>query len=410
VTIASPPAEAESHGPRLKLDIVCFADMEWDHILWTNRQHIMSRLPRLDPDVRVLYVAPARFAFARALGAKRLRTEQEPSTRCGLWTRRVAERLWVLQPLLPCPKRIIDQLASGPLEELLIPVVRRAMCRLGFEAPVLWTYTPNASGLVGRLGERLVCYDIVDDYASLPAYCDERGRAADRELSQRADLVFAASRLVHQERSKLNGRCHFVGNAADLQTFGAARVGALPTPLDLDLTRPVAGFYGAITSFKLDLDLIEALTGLRHGWSFVFIGHLADKTAVKRLRALENVTLLGPRPHQQLPSYVSQFSALLVPYRRTPYTERLNALKLYEAMAAGVQIVARNLPCFREFPGLVRLADTASDFAAALDQTLVERDGAERRERQLAAVRELSWEAKAGRMLELIRARVEEAA
>jgi glycosyltransferase involved in cell wall biosynthesis len=408
--IARPRAEAGSNGPRLKLDIVCFADMEWDHILWTNRQHVMSRLPRLDPDVRVLYVAPPRFALTRTLGATRLRTEREPSTRCGLWTRQVAERLWVLQPLLPCPKRIMDRLAPGPIEELLAPVLRRAMCRLGFEAPVLWTYTPNASGLVGRLGECLVCYDIVDDYASLPAYCDERGRAADRELSQRADLVFAASRLVHQERSKLNGCCHFVGNAADVHTFAAARIGAQPAPPGLDLSRPVAGFYGAITAFKLDLDLIEALTGLRRGWSFVFIGHLADKTAAKRLGALENVTLLGPRPHQELPPYVVRFSALLVPYRRTPYTERLNALKLYEAMAAGLPIVARDLPCFREFPGLVRLAETADDFAAALDQTLVEPDGDERRERQLAAVRELSWEAKAGRMLELIRARVEEAA
>ena len=35
------------------LDVIAIPDTPWDRIVWTNRQHIMLRLPQLDAGVRV---------------------------------------------------------------------------------------------------------------------------------------------------------------------------------------------------------------------------------------------------------------------------------------------------------------------------------------------------------------------
>src|SRR5215207_11472038 len=93
-----------------RLDVVCFPDMEWDYALWTNRQHMMYRLPKVDSPVRVLYVAPPRFALSGRLGHQsrlRRRCLPEGQRSDGLWTQRIGDRLWVLQPLLPVPNRLL---------------------------------------------------------------------------------------------------------------------------------------------------------------------------------------------------------------------------------------------------------------------------------------------------------------
>jgi glycosyltransferase involved in cell wall biosynthesis len=357
--------------PAAPIDVVCLPDMEWDHRVWTNRQHVMYRLPSIAAAARVLYVSPPRWILSGRLAARaRLRRPALPErpVRDGPWTKRVGERLWVLQPPLPVPSRLARRLAPRLLDAWTLALTRRTMRRLGFARPCLWTYTPLAARLLGRLRERLVVYDVVDHYPALPAYANAPKVAAlDAALTEAADLVFVTSRTLYDERRDRAARCRLVGNAADIEHFARARGGNLALPPALDaVPQPLIGFHGSLSGYKLDLALLRELAVRRPEWSLVLVGPETDPQARRALAGFANVHLLGPVSHADLPAFLARFSVCLIPYKRTAYTERLNALKVYECLAAGRPVVASDLPCFRELAPWVRVASGAEGFERAV--------------------------------------------
>jgi len=391
-------------SPDAYLDIVCFPDMDWDHILWTNRQHIMYRLPQVDPTVRVLYVSPPRWALSGKLGRRaRLRKPElaEASAADGLWVSHIGERLWVLQGKLPVPNRILRRFVPRLLDTASLALVRHTMKRIGMRNPVLWSYTPLTRDLLGRLGEASVVYDVLDDYPSLPEYAALGTRLVrdDAEMIRRADLVFCASKRMYEERKHLNAATHFVENAADIELFQTAQTEDQERPAELDMPRPIIGFHGSIFAYKLDLDTIIEVARRRPDWSFVFIGPVETRSDV--LGSVHNIHLLGPRSQAELPPYLAHFDVTWVPYKFTRYTERLNSLKLHETLAAGRPVVAAALPCFESFGDLVRLARTPDGYISAIEEAL-EDDGIEVRRRRLEAVAHLGWDDKARRLIKLV--------
>jgi glycosyltransferase involved in cell wall biosynthesis len=390
------------------MDVVCLPDMDWDHLVWTNRQHVMYRLPKLDPTVRVLYVSSPRFVLVGKLGLpSRVRRRQYPDGQRvdGLWTQRIGDRLWILQPLLPVPNRLCRRVTPVLLDRWLLAVVRSTMRRLGFARPVLWTYTPLAAPLVGHLGERLVCYDVVDDYPSLSEYrpLSRQVASQDRELTRRADLVFFASKTLYEARKHLNPNAHLVGNAADVALFAQARAEGIARPADLQVVPgPIVGFHGTVTSSKLDLRLCRELALRRPQWSLVFVGPVQDRAARAALADLSNVYLLGAREQAELPAYLAHFAVSIIPYQRNAYTEHLNALKLYECLAAGRPIVTTDLPCFREFQDQVVIASDADSFTAAVERVLASREDRPGSAAQFSLC-EFSWDAKVTLLRDLIK-------
>jgi glycosyltransferase involved in cell wall biosynthesis len=374
--------------------------MPWDYVLWTNRQQVMSRLPRAYPGVRVLYVSPPRFAFSKSAAAR-------PGDPDGRWTLRRDDRLWELQPLLPAPNRLAQRYGAAAFDRYTRWTIRQTARRLGFDRPVLWTYTPFAGPLLGQLDERLVCYDVVDDYPALPHYQRLRPGVteADRRLTTRADLVFYASDRLYEHRRDQNPFSYHLGNAADIDLFATAQTEPLPLPDDLaGIPDPIVTFHGAVTAYKLDLPLIRTVATAHPEWSFVFLGPVLDETSQQALADLPNLHLLGAKPLQQLPAYLARTAVSIIPYQRNPYTEGINALKLYECLAAGKPVVATALPCFAEFSRLIYQANDAETFASGIARALSDpNDGLER----LETARGYSWDRKVDRLMELITSRLD---
>jgi glycosyltransferase involved in cell wall biosynthesis len=388
------------------LDIVCFPDAEWDAVLWTNRQHMMSRLARR-PGVRVLYVAPPRFVLARFLRRRRLRDHEfSRDRRAGLFTYKLDDRLWVLQPLLPLPNGFVRRRAGRLLDRWLARIVLKRVRRLGFERTVVWSYTPLVERILGRLRGQLV-YDVVDDYASQPNYIRLGPGVVgnDRRLTEAADVVLTTSRTLQEQRSALNPNCHLVGNAADIDLFAQARNGGVSAASDLSsLSGPVLGFHGALSGYKLDLEVIRHLSRGTSGFQLVFVGPVFDEELSRALAQLPNVHLLGYRPPEELPRYLRRFDVCIVPYQRNSYTEHLSALKVRECLAAGRPVVATDLPGFREFDGMIAIADGPEAFERAVQHALEEPPAPI----SLAdpALAEFTWDAKVDRALGLVKAAV----
>jgi glycosyltransferase involved in cell wall biosynthesis len=104
---------------------------------------------------------------------------------------------------------------------------------------------------------------------------------------------------------------------------------------------PALGYVGSLHSW-FDLDLVAAVAAAMPEARVVLVGPAPPETAaaLERLAATRpNFFWLGPRPYAEVPSLVRAFRVGLIPFRRTPLTEAVNPVKLYEYAAAGVPTV-----------------------------------------------------------------------
>jgi glycosyltransferase involved in cell wall biosynthesis len=106
-----------------------------------------------------------------------------------------------------------------------------------------------------------------------------------------------------------------------------------------------------------------------------------------------NVAWIGPRPYAILPAYLRLFDVATIPFLIDEITRSTSPLKLFEYFAGGKPVVTTPMPECKAFPE-VRIAATAGEFAAALDEA--RRDGADpaRRERLREVGRANSWDAR----------------
>jgi glycosyltransferase involved in cell wall biosynthesis len=186
------------------------------------------------------------------------------------------------------------------------------------------------------------------------------------------------------------------------------------TRLKLPLEAPVVVYTGGLLAWKGVDVLLEAATRLPDVYFVIAGGMEAD---VQRLRGRAggqaNVRIDGFQPPETVPWYLAAGDLAVVPNRATPaisarYT---SPLKVFEAMAVGIPLVASDLPALREIlhhgqdAWLVPPEDPqalAQGIETLLaDPTLARRLGAALRSRAA----EHSWDARAQRLIAWMRAR-----
>jgi glycosyltransferase involved in cell wall biosynthesis len=376
-------------------DIVCVGFADWDTELWTNQHHLMSRLAR---ENRVLFVESLGLRQPQLAGKDVRRIARR--LRRGLGPPRAVDGLHVLSPLVIPLHRFA--LVRALNRRLLPWLVRRAARGLGLRRPILWAYVPQAEALLEALEPSLVVYHCVDDIAAQPGIDGASFRAAEARFAARADLVLASAPSLAQRMRTLSGNVLDAPNVADTALFARALE---PGPVDpqLDaLPRPRVVFTGAVVATKLDVPLLVQVARRRPQWSFALVGPIGPgdpRTDVSALVAEPNVHLLGRRAYAELPAVLRGADAGLIPYARNELTEGIFPMKVYEYLAAGLPVVATELPSLADVPDVARAADAAG-LVALLDEALAHDDPTRRAERSRAAAAH-SWDA---RLTEIARA------
>jgi glycosyltransferase involved in cell wall biosynthesis len=369
-------------------DLVCVGFADWDAELPTNQHHLMGRLAQRN---RVLFVESLGLRRPQLAGRDLRRILRR--LRRGLTKPRERGGVHVLAPL------VIPLHGSSPLRRLnawlLRRQVRRAARRLGMERPILWGYVPQAEQLIPALAPRLVVYHCVDDIAAQKGVDAQAFRAAEARFARAADLVIASARSLAERLERIAARVLYAPNVADTPLFSAALE---PGPIDpgLDpLPRPRIVFHGALVATKLDLGLLAVLARLRPEWSIALIGPrgLGDPgTDLSVIEGVENIHILGPRPHDQLPAVLRGAAAGIIPYAINPLTSSVFPMKVYEYLAAGLPVVATPLPALEGVEDII-VAGDAEDMARALDHELAADTPGLRAERSRRAASH-SWDAR----------------
>lgn len=370
-------------------DIVCVGFAEWDAELWTNQQHLMSRLARTN-----------RVVFVESLGLRRPQLAGRDVRRMarrlvrglrGLRGPRTRDGVHVVTPLvLPLHGRPWQARSNA---WLLRRQVGRATRRLGVSRPVLWGYVPQAGELVGPLAPAAVVYHCVDDIARQKGVDGAAFRAAEGRFVARADVVLASAPALRDRLAVDHPRVRYAPNVADTARFARALDDGPVDEALRALPRPRVVFTGAVVTTKLDLALLVALARRRPDWSFALVGPVGvgdPGTDVSALAAEPNLHLLGARRYADLPAVLRGADVALVPYAVNDLTRSVFPMKVHEYLGAGLPVVSTPLPALAGVAD-VRIADGPAAVEAALAAALAQDSPAHRRARSARALRH-SWD------------------
>ena len=214
---------------------------------------------------------------------------------------------------------------------------------------ILWLSVPFHINLAQQYAPDLIVYDAVDEpkdeFSSWAPYYPA--------IIQQAHLIFASAKSIYRELSAQHANVHLVPNGVDFPHFSA---GTSARPADLPAGQPVIGYSGAIAPW-VDWDLLKVITKDNPHLMFVFIGTIFQMNEFPLKGS--NVLHLGLKPYGQLPAYVRNFRAGLIPFRLTEMTKGCNPIKLYEYYAAGVPVIATPLPELMSVPKIHLESDPA---------------------------------------------------
>jgi hypothetical protein len=121
---------------------------------------------------------------------------------------------------------------------------------------------------------------------------------------------------------------------------------------------------------------------------------------------LPNVYLLGRRDYTEVAAYMAACDVLIMPWNSGEWIRACNPVKLKEYLAVGRPVVSTPFDELAAYGGLVRVARDAGSFAVAIRASLHEvQEGRHDPEPGRARVREQTWAAKAGAVVDLLERR-----
>ncbi len=269
-----------------------------------------------------------------------------------------------------------------------LPPVRRVLARAGFDrADLLWlTNVHTYPWLIRQPGYRAIVYRAADNHAAFAASPSSL-QAVEDTVVRRADVVFAASHAVYERLRRMRSEgVYHLPNGVDLARFEAAQP---PPPEYARLHRPIAAYVGAI-HYWFDLEMLAEVARRRDDISFVLIGQA--QVSLTPLTDLPNVYFLGTRPPEKVPAYLQHADVGLIPFIRSPLTDSINPLKMYEYLACGLPIVSTDLAEVRAMEAPLHLVRDVTGFCTALEAALSATDTERETYRVYAA--QHTWQAR----------------
>ena len=381
--------DAKSENELAGESIVCFAGEDWWYHHPHSKNHLLKRYALRN---KVLFVNSITMGLPSMTNPDfflKIRRKLKSYLR---WLRKVPEGLWVMTPVnLPFYGSRIGRWIN---RVLLVAQLRAAMLLLGISRPILWVAIPTAAEMAGRLGEKLLLYQVSDKYDANEdsALSGQVIRKYDRELKEAADVVLYSGRKLFREATEPNR--YFLEQAVDFEHFSGLRAEAAPELAHIP--HPILGYFGSM-DYVMDTELMAEVARLRPGWHWVLLGL---KSNLIRVTA-PNIHFLGAKPYSTLPRYIRQFDVCVLPWRESnTFTSYGSAIKVREYLATGKPVVMAPLYEYLETPGL-RFYRGTQEFIAQIEAALEEETPALAAQRQ-AVVKDGTWDERARQLAALI--------
>ncbi|MFC1966408.1 glycosyltransferase [Chloroflexota bacterium] len=390
------------------MDIVYFLDQDWD---------ISPRRPHI--------TALAKYARVLCLGAPvTIDTPLRKPKRFIRWlryqgkVRRAGNHLYFHLPFMFVPHAISFKypVFRGINRRLMRWNARRAVAKLGMKEPVVFIFNPQQAFEAGILGESLLCYEVVDEYSEYAGMSEKarsRMREEEKRLLEKADIVFAVSKGLCQEKSKLHPHVYPFYNTTDVAHFMKALDEEAEIPADIAvIPAPRIGFVGNINDI-FDCGLINHLAKAHPEWSIVLIGkangtkQFLRSPAFLESKEITNIHYLGWQDFAELPNYLKAIDVCLMPELNNQLTKYMHHNKIYQYLAAGKPVVATYNPEIYynidlEVSKLMAIARDYAEFERLVEEAL-QHNSPEQIRRRVEVAKDNSAEKRAEAKMEILR-------
>lgn len=304
-------------------------------------------------------------------------------------------------------RRRIRRMVVSTVEALVLALRSGAKVVHLHDPELIWTIP------VLRAAGRVVVYDAHEDLPDQvwgKDYLSHRQRAVFAALSHvLLRIAGTADRVV--AATEWTGRRFPADRTVAIHNFPLERPEDAGQR-DLRDRPPVVAHVGVLSRDR-GIDVISAAAdheAFPADWRIEMVGSIDAATDTARLRAAE----LGGRVHHRGVVGPMEARNLLldarigvVPFRRTPVTDQIFPTKLFEYLAAGMAVIATDVPLWRRLLAGVECvtfvpADDPGAIAAAVrryaeDPELLDQHGAEARR----AAQRFTWGPEAARLVEL---------
>lgn len=275
--------------------------------------------------------------------------------------------------------------------------IRENSQHMGLDRPAVVTTNPFYAGFASLEWAGPVTYYAWDDWAALAQLKSWKSgiEAAYEEMARRGVRICAVSEHL---KSTIN-------------SCGAAAVvpnGIVPTEWQPPWQAPewLAKYpsprilYAGAIHERLDINAIRTLSDDLPNASILIVGPVANPEVVESLRILRNVHIHDALPHPAVPGLMANVDVCIMPHHRTPLTESMSPLKVYEYCAAGRPVVVTDLPPVRNVHPRVRLVPVGGQFTSAVRDALS--DGAMKEADRQAFLQQNSWAGRHEQILDLV--------
>ncbi|HKS08643.1 MAG TPA: glycosyltransferase family 1 protein [Pyrinomonadaceae bacterium] len=339
---------ADNYAPNAsqkKPDLICFSHLRWDFV-YQRPQHLLKRSAR---DRRVFFV-------------------EEPIFDNGSMRLEIHERDKNLKVVVPhLPQGLQSEVAKLAV---LHDMVQRLLVENDIQQYLAWYYTPMALDFTRHLRPLAVVYDCMDELSAFKG-APECLKHRERELFKTADLVFTGGQSLYEAKRDQHHSVFAFPSSIDRDHFMQARK-TIEEPADQqNIPHPRLGFFGVVDE-RFDVELLDKISKDRPDYHFVIIGPVV-KIDPEILPKRENIHYLGGKSYDELPAYIAGWDVALLLFAQNDSTKFISPTKTPEYLAAGKPVVStpiRDVVYPYGQMGLVRIANDAQEFTAAIDDLL----------------------------------------
>ncbi|MFD6547816.1 glycosyltransferase [Bacillus cereus] len=256
------------------------------------------------------------------------------------------------------------------------------------QSPALVTFNIYHAAYGDHRWAESVCFYAQDDESAIPYKAAQVPllKEAYKQISKSGMDVYAVSDVL-LDRIAPTGRGFVIPNGVDSELWGLSlRSGRS------DTRTPVAAYAGTIDG-RIDVTAVAKLAA--SGIAVRMAGVIADAKVGTLLSEIPGVELVGSIARSEVAAFLMSADVCFMAHRRTPLTEAMSPLKIYEYLASGNPVVATNLGSFGAEPlvgASCILVDPGGDYVGAVNLAL-ERGQLSEPDRQ-KLVQSLSWRAR----------------
>jgi len=186
------------------------------------------------------------------------------------------------------------------------------------------------------------------------------------EIANRVDkIIYTAKNLKDKYKDiKDETKMQYVPNGIDLGFFEEADK-SFPDEFK-NIPEPRVIYIGAIHDW-FDVNLVYYCAQNLTSHSFVIIGPVQKD--LSKLRMLTNVYILGAKPYNRVPQFLSHSQVGIIPFDVVTHpnlVHSINPLKLYEYLACGLSVVSIKWEEIEQYDAIMSLCDNKEEFLLAI--------------------------------------------